>query len=113
MEKKTHDKLYIPLLFFVMLIGLVVSCVFASILLNSKMEKMQETQTINATVSDKYISFHTSILYLTCVPSRTNPAPSDTISSPTFNPSSTIYSRPSLISATVINVETAFPSTTL
>lgn len=57
MEKKTHDKLYIPLLFFVMLIGLVVSCVFASILLNSKMEKMQETQTINATVSDKYISF--------------------------------------------------------
>lgn len=57
MEKKTHDKLYIPLLFFVMLLGLVFSFSFASILLNSKMEKMQETQTINATISDKYISF--------------------------------------------------------
>lgn len=57
MEKKTQDKLNMPLLFWVTLIGLVVICVFASILLNSKVEKMQETQTINATVSDKYISF--------------------------------------------------------
>ena len=63
---------------------------------------------------DKYISFHNqSPSYLTCVPSRTSPAPSDTISSPAFRPSSTTYSRPSLIPATVIRVETALPSTTL
>ena len=52
MKKETQDKLNMPLLFLVTLIGLVVSCVFASILLNSKMEKMQETQTINATISE-------------------------------------------------------------
>ena len=47
------------------------------------------------------------------VPSRIKPAPSEIISSPAFNPSSTTYSRPSLIPATDINVETALPSTTL
>ena len=51
--------------------------------------------------------------YFSCVPSRTNPAPSDIISSPDCNPLSTTYSRPSLIPATVISVETALPSTTL